>query len=600
MRRERNRSGIGTPRRCTLWWARRPLASSRAALLALLLPDPCDPHCPEVFKGLARNILSEVRQPSASDAELRRALLWFIGAFSNWDVASHATFLRVARDLVRAAHEGAVPLVVDPFAGGGSIPLEALRLGCEAFATDLNPVSCLILQAMLEDIPRHGPRLVEELRRIGSDIKAQAERELGDLYPADPDGATPIAYLWARTVRCEAPNCGAEIPLIRSFWLCRKPRRIRALRYRIERPKSEPPRVEIEVFRPEKDADVPAGTVTRARAACLSCGAVLPPEQVRAQLAAARGGADVVFDAEGKRIGGARMTAVVTLEPDARSKSGYKQGRRYRVPTDADYAAVRRAQMRLADILGEWKRNDSPGTCPIPDEPLPPIGTLGFRVQRYGMLQWQDLFTARQKAALVTISRACVSAEHPLHKQCIGLLMGGVIDRNVALATWRPQADQEKVEHLFARQALPMAWDFGEAVPLGTSTGSFDDRIQILSDAIAAMCPTLGGTGQIQCADATEHPLPDQSAAVWFTDPPYYDAVPYADLSDFFLVWLKRTLPSHPLLQDPFDVDNPLSPKTREAVQDETKQHNGRPKDRQWFEEDDGESVRRGSPRARR
>ena len=124
--------------------------------------------------------------------------------------------------------------MVDPFAGGGSIPLEALRLGCEAFASDLNPVACLILKVMLEDIPRHGPGLAEELRRVGGEIKQQAEQELADLYPKDPDGATPIAYLWARTVRCEAPNCGAEIPLMRSFWLCKKAKRKRALRHRVE------------------------------------------------------------------------------------------------------------------------------------------------------------------------------------------------------------------------------------------------------------------------------------------------------------------------------------------------------------------------------
>ena len=110
-----------------------------------------------------------------------------------------------------------------------AIPLEALRLGCEGFASDLNPVACLILKVMLEDIPRHGPNLADELRRVGGEIKAAAEKELADLYPADPDGATPIAYLWARTVRCEAPSCGAEIPLLRSFWLCKKDKRKRAL-----------------------------------------------------------------------------------------------------------------------------------------------------------------------------------------------------------------------------------------------------------------------------------------------------------------------------------------------------------------------------------
>ena len=175
----------GHPSALHLWWARRPLASSRAVLLALLLPDPCDPRCPDAFKRQARDIIGEVRQAPSSDAELRMALLWFIGAFANWDMAAHPTYLRVGRSLVQAAHGGEAPLVVDPFAGGGSIPIEALRLGCDAFASDLNPVACLILKVMLEDIPRHGRGLADELRRVGADIKRQAERELADLYPAD-------------------------------------------------------------------------------------------------------------------------------------------------------------------------------------------------------------------------------------------------------------------------------------------------------------------------------------------------------------------------------------------------------------------------------
>ena len=201
-----------------------------------------------------------------SDEGLRRIVLKFIADFANWDRASDRTYLDVSRALVRAAHGEEPPLVVDPFAGGGSIPLEALRLGCEAFASGLNPVACLILKVMLEDIPRNGPGLAEELRKVGGEIKQQAERELADLYPADPDGATPIAYLWTRTVRCEAPNCGAEIPLMRSFWLCKKPRRKWALRPRVERAQGALPRVEFEVFEPDAEKDVHGGTVTRARA----------------------------------------------------------------------------------------------------------------------------------------------------------------------------------------------------------------------------------------------------------------------------------------------------------------------------------------------
>src|SRR4029450_6056568 len=126
--------------------------------------------------------------------------------FANWDLAADRTYLEAARQLVKAAHPEETPLVVDPFAGGGSIPLEALRLGCDAFASDLNPVACLINKVLLEDIPRHGPELAGEPPKGGAEVKAAAEKELAEFYPRDPDGARPIAYLWARTVRCETPN----------------------------------------------------------------------------------------------------------------------------------------------------------------------------------------------------------------------------------------------------------------------------------------------------------------------------------------------------------------------------------------------------------
>jgi len=150
--------------------------------------------------------------------------------------------------------------------------------------------------------------------------------------------------LWARTVRCEAPDCGAEIPLMRSFWLCKKAKRKRALRHTIRKIDRAPPKVVFEIFEPKTERDVRSGTVTRAKATCLCCGSVLPPERVCLQLAAERGGADVKFDADGNRIGGACMTAVVTLRPN-------EKGRHYRSPTDEDYAAVREAQARVSSLL---------------------------------------------------------------------------------------------------------------------------------------------------------------------------------------------------------------------------------------------------------
>ncbi len=573
----------GHPSTLHLWWARRPLASSRAVLLALLLPDPCDPHCPADFKKSAQKLLIEKGHAHGkTDADLRRALMAFIAQFANWHNAANSTFLEIGRSLVTAAHGEERPLVVDPFAGGGSIPLEALRLGCEAFASDLNPVACLILKVMLEDIPRHGPGLAEELREAGAEIKRKAEQELADLYPADPDGATPVAYLWARTVRCEAPDCGAEIPLMRSFWLCKKEeekteRKI-ALRHTVQKIDGAPPKVVFEIFEPKTERDVRSGgTVTRAKATCLCCGSVLPPERVRLQLAAERGGADVKFDADGNRVGGARMTAVVTLRPN-------EKGRHYRLPTDEDYAAVREVQARVSSLLEKWKLSGMQGLCPIPDEPTPVGGGSGagraFSVQRYGMMQWEDLFTARQKFALVQLVRFIQAAPISL-QPLLAITLDRTVDGSASLSSWL--ASGEEIKHVFARQALPIVWDFGEANYFADASRTWSSALNSVAKVVR--CASWHNrTGQTQQSDATAHPLPNQSANAWFIDPPYYDAVPYADLSDFFLVWLKRSLTKNQLLRDPFDSENLLSPKAAEAVQDETKEQNGQLKNRAWFE----------------
>lgn len=571
----------GHPSTLHLWWARRPLAACRAVLLGLLLPDPCDENCPPEFKTKARKLLAPVQgRGGKGDESLRQDLLKFIGDFANWDLVTNRPYLDAARALVQAAQSEEAPVVVDPFAGGGSIPLEALRLGCEAFASDLNPVACFILKTLLEDIPRHGEALAEELRNAGARIKAEAERELSKFYPADLDGARPIAYLWARTVRCEsAANCGAEIPLMRSFWLSKKANRRRALRYEVRRGKSGAPQIGLEVFTPKSDRDVPAGTVTRARARCLACGTPLDPTRVRAQLAAQRGGADVEFNARGQRTGGARFLAVVTL------KEG-EQGRRYRVVDDRDYEAVFEAQQALKRKVSELLPN---GLSQVPDEPTPVGGGSGagraFSVQKYGMLQWGDLFTKRQLLAILTLADKVrrIGGEKALDVRLPAAL---ALDRfaNAATSLSRWHLTGEKIEGVYSRQALPIVWDFCEAIPFSSSSGGFEGALEWVQDVAKTSGNVLFTNGQIAPADACSSPLPDQSCTLWFTDPPYYDAVPYADLSDFFFVWLKRILPDHPLLVNWLEPDNPLTPKTREIVQDETKLFDGLPKDRAFFE----------------
>lgn len=572
----------GHPSTLHLWWARRPLASSRAVLLALLLPDPCDMLCPPEFREVARRLLPQIGgcNPGSTDEDLRKALLKFIGSFANWDMAANRTYLEVGRALVKAAHDEAPPLVVDPFAGGGSISLEALRLGCDAFASDLNPVAGLILKVMLEDIPRYGPKLGEEVRNVGAEIKQQAEGELSDFYPRDADGATPIAYLWARTVRCEAPNCGAEIPIYKSPWLSKKG--ATKARFFRESPDGRCAALLIDsaplggpisfrIARGEGSEDPRAGYVpmlgTKARGnnanvVCPCCGAVLPGNKnnprTRRQLTAQRGGADVVFDGDGRRVRGARILAVVTLRP-------HQPGRHYRLPSEEDYKAVYDAQTRLAGIADSGAGDGHESTSAVPNEVLPLMSGT-FNAPIYGMTSWGDLFTARQKVALTTLVRLLrerLTQDDAAVRECLAIVIDRCADYWSSLCRWHLTG--EKVSNTYGRQALPMVWDFCEVVPFAQSSGGYDGAVEWVAKVVDAWPGSP--PGQVELADAADHPLPDETAAVWFTDPPYYFAVPYADLSDFFFTWIKRTLPELATQADRWDSANPLTPKDRELCE---------------------------------
>ncbi len=236
-----------------------------------------------------------------------------------------------------------------------------------------------------------------------------------------------------------------------------------------------------------------------------------------------------------------------------------------------------KAIKRLEQVAAQPLPN---GLSAVPDEPLPPQGTLGFRVQLYGMERWGDLFTARQKLALTAIANGTTKADESI-RTVLGTLVSRCADYWSSGVVWAQEG--EFVAHTFGRQALPIVWDFAEAVPWAGASGNLDGAIDWVARVIEAW-PNSPTIGQVHTADATQTPFLDETSDIWFTDPPYYDAVPYADLSDFFFVWLKRALPGHPLMHDPFDPNNLLTPKTREAVQDEIKQFEGRPKDRTFFE----------------
>ncbi len=546
-----------------IWWARRPLAACRAVICAALWPDPADEICPKKFRKTAKELMkawatshldlvseesykrfvaiSKNHKLLDNPLELRKALLDFIADFANWDNSTVKEYLETSRALTQAAHEalggapGTRPLVVDPFCGGGSIPLEALRVGADAFASDLNPIPVLLNKVVLEYIPKYGQRLADEVRKWGEWIKKEAEKELAEFYPKDPDGATPIAYLWARTIRCEGPGCGAEVPLIRSLWLAKKANRSVVL-HLVPRPRAK--RVDFRIIVKQRggwvDQDEPKtkieapqfdGTVKRGSATCPCCGYTTPVSRVREQLTSRLGGSS-----------DARLMCVATTRES-------EQGRFYHLPTKRDLAAVEGASAELS----RKERAHSSRPSLVPDEKISLNEIRRISVPIYGMTSWGHLFTPRQLLALTTlvglIEKIGIDSDPEFTtavRTLLGLAVNKQADLGSALTTWKP--DAECPVHLFARQAIGMVWDFAEAVVTSDSSGSWASMFERTAYALECGLNPFSTTGQtVQCS-ATQHVLPSDSADALITDPPYYDAVPYAHLSDFFYVWLRRSL----------------------------------------------------------
>ena len=563
-----------------IWWARRPLAACRAVICASLWPDPADENCPQAFRDAAARLITEfaekVYNTNALHAtaskesfgqwegivaarakgievdphdpahlnKLRFALLDFIADFANWDNSTVPEYLDTSRALTQAAHDalggtpGTRPLVVDPFAGGGSIPLEALRVGADAFASDLNPIPVLLNKVILEYIPKYGQRLADEVRKWGEWIRREAEMELADSYPKDPDGSTPIAYLWARTIRCEGPGCGAEVPLIGSLWLAKKANRSVAMQLV---PDSRAKRVDFRVIVKQHDGwvdqadletkiEAPKFDVTakRSSATCPCCGYTTPVARVREQLKARRGG-----------TADARLMCVIFERPSER-------GVQYRTPTREDHIPLELVNRRLAKLASPQVDAFSA----IPDEPYPDetaSGALSASVL-YGLKTWGDLFAPRQSLALASFSRLVKHVSTLIDDSevaeavvtCLAFCVSKLADYLSSLCAWRTA--RSCAAHTFVRQALPMAWDFAEMNPLAGSSGDWSEAVRYLALFIEANVDQSKGHGTAEQSSATAHPLPDDSADVICTDPPYYDAIAYGDLSDFFYVWLRRIL----------------------------------------------------------
>ncbi|XKH53106.1 DUF1156 domain-containing protein [Citricoccus nitrophenolicus] len=559
----------GHPSTLHLWWARRPLAAARAVLFAQLVDDPSS-H-PDRF-------------PTEEDQRIERERLHrIIERMVPWEATRDEKILDEARAEIQASTGGNPPPILDPFAGGGTIPLEAQRLGLEAHASDLNPVAVLINKALIEIPPKFADRdpvhpdaqdqtvgwqraqgLAADVRAYGEWMRDEAQKRIGHLYPqADlPDGskATVIAWIWARTVACPNPACGIEMPLVRSWWLGKKKGKEAYVAPTVVDDSTHPSgrRVQFEIGHdlksaPSKDAD---GTVGRTGAVCIACHTGVPLNHVRA---------------EGKagRMGSRLMTVVAEG----------KRSRTYLAPTD-DH--VQASQVSI------------PVEVPAGDLPTNP---RDFKTPNYGMTKWVDLFTPRQLTALTTFSDLVMVARDRVLADALatgmlegerledggtdaaayadavatylGMIPSGLANLSSGITTWRVPAESPRTT--FARQALPMTWDFVESHALEKSEGVLD-RISMVISALPS------GTGQALQQDATV--AVDQTRALLSTDPPYYDNIGYSDLSDYFYVWLRRSMKSvHPDL-----LSTLLVPKAEELVANSYR-HDGRIAAKDFFEQ---------------
>jgi adenine-specific DNA methylase len=581
-----------------IWPARRPLAACRAALLATLLPDPPQEEEREALVSkIGGKVTTEIKNGQERDVTA--------GGVLHWKREESPAFKEL-RERVLEANGGEPPVVMDPFAGGGAIPLEAMRLGCKVIAADLNPVAWFLLKATLEYPQRiagekrpvpdfamasdeflghyikatsrsiSAKRLAAKIREVreglfplpdlgldwhirawGQWVLDRARDDLTTFYPT-VDRRMTVAYLWARTVPCK--SCGVILPLLKTRWLAKKDKRRVLLTMESLGTRGgvgfgireNVPKEGRGATLRENDKKLGKGTMSRAGATCPSCNNTMLPDELRVAAQAGRMG--VV------------MTVVVTKGKDKKE---------YRLPTDEERQKAQQVVEQLDAVFAHLPFG-------VPDEPISEGGSRQgggspFTAPLYGLRSWKDLFSARQLLALGTFVRhtravpeVMRAAGYPddwveVVSGYLAVTLDKLADYCSNLCTWHTSG--EKLSHVFVRYALPIAWDYCEVNPLSGLTGSYG--------AMLGWTAQYAAHGMRATAHAPKPEILHRSALIAntvrpdliLTDPPYYDAIPYAGLMDFFHVWLRRT--THGLSPE---VDaafaNPLTPKWDHNSQD--------------------------------
>jgi adenine-specific DNA methylase len=604
-----------------IWWARRPLAASRAVVFASLVPDPDDPLCSAEFRAAVERLLkthvpAELKyyrrgRETYRDEDpycpydgiedtLRNRLLMFIAKWSPESLAYEAgkrkdaaapkdllddrslvkwetsdpenvqgvEVLRIARALINLANGGMTPKVLDPFAGGGAIPLEAGRLGCQAIANDYNPVAYLILRAtcdfpqkygmpgkrkvVIEEFGKNVERetevpniLVYDLERWANWILERVRAKIAPLYPAGKDGKPVVGYLWARTAPCSNPSCRGEIPLLRSFLVCNKKEKKIALTMDVDK-KLKSTHFGIAEGNAIKTTE---GTMqNRGNTLCPFCEQVTPVADLRRAGLSGRMGE--------------QMVAVITDD---------EHGKSYRPVEEIDRQAFRAALEIQAEqpqelILPEVNAEDAADDV---------SNSTGIRVHLYGMRTWGSLFNPRQLVAIQTFVECLHEASKAIvfevandgYRKALETYLGLWLDRiacfNTSVCRWAAGSEISKTP--FSGQAIPMIWDYPEVNPLADSSGTASTQLRYMLKVIGHERIANHSTfaePSILLGNAASLPLESGISDYVVTDPPYDDAISYADLSDFFYVWLKRSIGS--LFPNVFST--PLTPKAEEAT----------------------------------
>jgi adenine-specific DNA methylase len=588
-----------------LWWARRPLAASRAVVFASLVPDPDDPNCPKAFKtAVEKNLKKEVpsalqyytrgkkkywdkdpyRPYEGMPDSLRNRLLCFVAKWSpeaiafekgengkepkpaellddrslvKWETSDPENMqgkeiLKIARELIRIAYNGKIPTVLDPFSGGGSIPLEAGRLGCQAIANDYNPVAYLILRATCEFPQKYGKPgkrkvegmgdlsvsnvLVHDIEYWANWILAQAKEKIGHLYPSGEDKRSVVGYLWARTAPCSNTTCKGEMPLLRSLIVCNKPDKRVALTMDVDKAAKK---VHFGIAQGNKIKQTEGTMQNRGNVLCPYCNQITPVADLRTA-----GKNDAM---------GERTVAVITEG---------RNGKEYRPLEETDLKAFNESQKIKVEKPQEKIYENIVGI---------PTTSIISPALYYGMPKWGDLFNPRQLVAIQTFVECLHKALDKMQAEIkdeeyrkavavyLGLWISRIAQRSSNVGIWH--TSRETLEHPFGRQAIPMTWDYPEANPFSGSTGSAEGGVDwmkrvILHESDSAI-PAMVNRGDCATLSAS-----NSSIDVVATDPPYFDAIAYADLSDYFYVWLKRTLGD--IAQEA--LITPLTPKADEAT----------------------------------